>query len=256
MVKKTFGELAHRKYKAPPLVEAVCEFRVPADVVWDIAMPGLFYEKVRDLYPDRKTRIVPGVEVTQEKDSLTQRLMAAEHLTFHAPEGTKFLQVGPRVVSAHCLPPYPSWQGFRPTVEKCYGSLLELAELKTLQRIGLRFVNRTELEKETVELTDYFAYGPLIGDALPQAIGPTQVTTLFPFQEDRDLCRVVFSTGVPTESQKQSFVLDIDYFLNKPGAVKAAEALDWVEVAHTTVEQLFEGCLTDRLREVFQPAQS
>ncbi|MGC8838175.1 MAG: hypothetical protein ACP5UM_07135 [Anaerolineae bacterium] len=35
-----------RKYKDPPLMEAVCEFRLAADSPWDLTIPGLIYEKL------------------------------------------------------------------------------------------------------------------------------------------------------------------------------------------------------------------
>jgi hypothetical protein len=34
--------------------------------------------------------------------------------------------------------------------------------------------------------------------------------------------------------------------------VKPAEALAWVEEAHSQVEEVFEGCITDKLREMFE----
>jgi uncharacterized protein (TIGR04255 family) len=47
-------------------------------------------------------------------------------------------------------------------------------------------------------------------------------------------------------------MLDIDYFLVQPGAVKVVDALAWVEEAHSRVEEVFEGCITDELREMFE----
>jgi uncharacterized protein (TIGR04255 family) len=51
--------------------------------------------------------------------------------------------------------------------------------------------------------------------------------------------------------EKISFRLDIEYFLAKPRAVEVADAIAWVEEAHSRVEEVFEGCITDKLREMF-----
>jgi uncharacterized protein (TIGR04255 family) len=47
-------------------------------------------------------------------------------------------------------------------------------------------------------------------------------------------------------------MLDIDYFLAQPRAVEVAQSLQWVEKAHTRVEEIFDGCITNRLRELFE----
>jgi hypothetical protein len=33
--------------------------------------------------------------------------------------------------------------------------------------------------------------------------------------------------------------------------VEVADAIAWVEEAHSRVEEVFEGCITDKLREMF-----
>jgi uncharacterized protein (TIGR04255 family) len=46
-------------------------------------------------------------------------------------------------------------------------------------------------------------------------------------------------------------VLDIDYFLSHAGAVSLSESRDWLQIAHDRVEEVFEGCIKDPLRERF-----
>lgn len=47
-------------------------------------------------------------------------------------------------------------------------------------------------------------------------------------------------------------MLDLDYFLAKPGQVALDDLLEWVEAAHSRVEKVFEACITDRLRQMFE----
>lgn len=53
-------------------------------------------------------------------------------------------------------------------------------------------------------------------------------------------------------SEKSAFMLDINYFLAQPLAVKVSDILGWVEEAHSRVVDVFEGCITERLRELFE----
>jgi uncharacterized protein (TIGR04255 family) len=46
--------------------------------------------------------------------------------------------------------------------------------------------------------------------------------------------------------------LDFDFFLAKSQTVSIKQALEWVDNAHQEVEKIFEGCINERLREIFQ----
>jgi len=47
-------------------------------------------------------------------------------------------------------------------------------------------------------------------------------------------------------------ILDLDYFLVKPGEVALDNVFEWVDVAHDRVEKAFEACITDQLRQRFE----
>ncbi|MGQ0654564.1 MAG: TIGR04255 family protein [Betaproteobacteria bacterium] len=42
-----------KKYKNPPIIEAICEFRFSETSPWDLTIPGLIYELVKDKFPKR-----------------------------------------------------------------------------------------------------------------------------------------------------------------------------------------------------------
>ena len=49
-------------------------------------------------------------------------------------------------------------------------------------------------------------------------------------------------------------VLDLGYFLARPDQVSQDCVFEWVGVAHNHVEEVFEACITDRLRQMFEEA--
>jgi uncharacterized protein (TIGR04255 family) len=130
-------------------------------------------------------------------------------------------------------------------------SLQAAIEVQGLERIGLRYINHIELPAQGVELAEYFEFYPSIGQRLPQQMVAFLTAVEFSYADGRDHCRVEL-TRIPALGGRSLFRLDIDYFLARPGAVKPAEALAWVEEAHSQVEEVFEGCITDKLREMFE----
>lgn len=240
----------NRKYANPPIVEAVCEFRLGPDTRWDLTVPGLFYERVKHDFPHREQRAVQEVELIQEPQGLQQRIRTTERVLLFAQNRRMLIQLGPRLLVINALKPYPTWQGFKPYLEKAWEKLREAVEVGGLERIGLRYINQIELPEETVEMEDYFEFYLFVGSRLPQHMSSFIAGAEFPYAEGRDRCRVQL-TSASGGGEKSAVILDIDYFLARPRAIAPADAMEWIENAHSAVEEMFEGCITDRLRQHF-----
>lgn len=238
-----------RKYANPPIIEAVCEFRVSKNTPWDLTIPGLFYEKVNSSFPVKEQRVIQEVEFQQGPEGVQYYIRSSERIFLFAQDRKSFVQLGPRLVAVHCLAPYPTWEGFRPKIENAWNGIREVVEVNSLDRIGLRYINRIALPATAFRLEDYFGFYPFLAKNLPQEIGSFAMTVEFVYPERPDRCRVRLSTG--EDPQVSSVVLDIDYFLASPGGVTCGQALQWIDQAHMQVEAIFEGCITDRLRNTF-----
>lgn len=241
-----------RKYANPPLVEAVCEFRFTPDTQWDMTIPGLVYEKLKDEFPRREQRLFQEIELIQGPDGLQRQIRTSERIVFLMEDRKTFVQIGPRLLAINCLAPYPTWAGFKPKIVKAFEALMDTTDVKGLQRVGLRYINLIEIPSSQIKLEDYFQFYLFLGPELPQVMVNFIVGCEFRYAHDRDLCRVQLITTPSGSSERPAFTLDIDYFLAQPKGIKPEEVAEWVEQAHNEIEQIFEGCITDRLRELFQ----
>lgn len=240
-----------RKYKNPPVVEAVCEFRLTQDTPWDLTIPGLFYERVKTAFPHREQRVVQEVDLTQEPQGLQQRIRTSERVLLFTQDRKMLIQLGPRLLVVNALRPYPTWQGFKPRIEMAWSELQRVVEISGLERIGLRYINRIKLPEKDVKLDKYFGFYLTLGPRLPKNIVSFIAVAEFLYNEDRDRCRVRLEPARDS-AEESTCMLDIDYFLARSRAVEVADALQWVEEAHSRVEEVFEGCITDRLRALFE----
>lgn len=241
-----------RKYLNPPIIEAVCEFRLAHDSKWDLTIPGLVYEKVTNEFPNKEQRLIQEVEFTQSPQGIQQQIRTSERVLFLTNDRKTFIQVGPHFLAINCLKPYPTWEGFKPWIEKAFSTLIETVDVERLQRIGLRYINRIEIPSRSIDLDNYFEFRPFLGQNLPQNMENFIVQCLLPFFDGRDSCKVQLTNAVPERPDNISFLLDLDYFLAQAQTVSANQALEWVEDAHQKVEEIFEGCIAERLREIFQ----
>jgi len=241
-----------KKYKNPPIVEAICEFRFEPDSPWDLVMPGLIYEKVRDTFGKRRQKKEIGWHIEPKVESIVQRVQTRDLMQFLREDESALAQVGPHLLSVNHLKPYRSWQEFLPLIRKGFEAYCEVVEPTNIQRIGLRYVNRIEIPHPRVELEDYFEFYPYVGSNLPQEHGPFTVGIQVPCEDSRDILKVVLTSANTKTLDTMAFILDLDYFLVQPEKAALDQIFEWVDVAHNHVEDAFEACITDRLGQIFE----
>jgi len=244
-----------RKYKKPPIIEALCEFRFVPGEEWDITFPGLFYEKVRDDFPKKRTsRRMQFRAISEAEDPHIQQEIT-EFIQFLQEDEKVLVQVAPNLLSVNHLKPYPTWNEFRPMILDNLCKYREVANPKGITRIGLRYINRIELPGEDIELEEYFDFYPHLGNKLPQEHGSFIVGVQLMFEGGRDILKLELASEKYERPRAFTMLFDLDYFLNKPDGVSMDKIEEWIEIAHTRVEETFEACITEKLRRLFEEVQ-
>jgi uncharacterized protein (TIGR04255 family) len=239
-----------KRYKEPPVIEAICEFRFQPDPPWDLAIPGLLYSKLRDDFPKR--RRASSLEATRlaGPEGIEQQWTQVEKLQLVQEDENTIVQVSPYLLAVNRLRPYPGWEQFLPLVSKSLSAYQEVASPKGLQQITVRYINRFNLER-SVPLEDYFDFYPFTGENLPQRIGSFIVGIQTLYEDGRDVLQMEMHTVVSDDPDTYSMVLDLIYFLGQPGAVGFEDVFGWLDTAHSHIEDVFEGCLKEPLRARF-----
>ena len=245
-----------KKYKNPPVVEAVCEFRFEPSGRWDLTVPGLVYEKLKGAFPKRRAAKLLEASVEVGQQGVEQKLTTMEGMEFLRDDEKAFVRVAQDMLSVHQLRPYPAWPQFVPLIRQGFEAFCEVAKPNGLHRIGLRYVNRIEIPTASVELEEYFHFHPSVGPDLPQEYGRFLVAIEIAYDGQRDMLRLQAIGPPVAPATSVVAILDLDYFLAQPGGIRLNEVFEWLQTAHTRVEVVFEGCITDRLRGIFEEIQT
>jgi uncharacterized protein (TIGR04255 family) len=103
-----------------------------------------------------------------------------------------------------------------------------------------------------IETTEYFEYYPRLPQSLKQEHGPFAMRVLHAFEGGTDLMSVHMGHTKSNGGEALGIALDLDYFLAEPGKVELDKGMEWVSRAHQNVEIVFEACITDKTRELFE----
>ena len=221
-----------RKYKNSPIIEALCEFRFEAGTPWDLTIPGLLYERIRQTFPGKRPAKHFEVTLAPTPGQVKHQLVATDRMQFLREDEKALLQVDRDLLVVNHLKPYPTWTEFLPLIRQAFKAYGDVANPKGLRRIGLRYINRIEIPGPRVELEDYLNFRPFVGAGLPQDFASFIVGIEIPYDNSRDRLRLQATTAAAQPPGAVAIMLDLDYFLAQPGQASLETVFEWLDAAH------------------------
>ena len=243
-----------RKYRNPPIVEVVAEFRFVPSGKWGDHLVDALHRKLQPRFPLRRSMSEMNIApAARENPSLFVEIQHG--VRFFRKDERAFVQVYPYRISIHHLAPYPHWEGFRPLILDVFAAIRDLVPGLSIERLGLRYINRITIPRDPLKFPDYFTLYPHIGSSLPRTHKAFAVYLLFPFEGNRDALHLRLGSGEVSEGKQADVLLDLDYFLAHPESLTEDRIPDWMDTAHRHIVKVFEGVITDRLRAQFEEVE-
>lgn len=250
--------MTRRQYSNSPIEEAVCEFRFAPGQAWNFTVPGLFYEKVRDLYtgePSEKNSIATEFKFSRMQ-AVNPEVTVVQDLPkflFPCADGTKLVGVGPDALSIHSLRPYEGWDEFSKRIEQAFQFYLEVAKPVGIIRISLRYINRIVVSSpdQAIELSDYVNIYPQLPDSVPSRMSKFVTQTELIYEDIPARLAITLSDSEPQPGEVV-FILDLDIaqaWVEKP--LSFEEVLSNLYELKSRQGQAFESLITNRTRELF-----
>lgn len=240
------------QFRHPPIVEAICEFRFSPETKWDPTIPGLLYEKLNTHFPIKESRINQMIEFKIDNNGLQHMVKNPNQMAvFLANDRKSLVQVGDNKLSIHHLKPYPGWENFRPKIQNTYEIFNSIVEIKGIDRLALMYIDKIEIPGHNVDMKQFFNFMPQLGSGFTQSFTDFVMGCDFPYHDKRDICKLQLTSALPEKKTNTAYVMTTEYFLSKKKAVPKDAALNWVDEAHSVVHDLFESCITEKMKDIF-----
>lgn len=162
------------------------------------------------------------------------------------------MQVGADLLVVNRLKPYNGWHKFKPEILKHLKTYTDIAISKGFRRIGLRYINKINIKLMSVKLEDYFNFYPNVPEDIPQIHAGFLTRIEIPYENNRDKMLLTLGSTTPEDTDIISIMLDLDYILSRPEGISLDEAQEWLEKAHSSVYEIFESCIKEKCRILFE----
>ena len=249
-----------RRYKSPPIEEAVCEFRFKPDRDWDFTIPGKLQTKFGDEYtgkPREQKVVEVGLETQEGKPSNLRYGEGLARVQLVTKSEKRMIGVGPDLLSIHMLRPYqdPShpkrsgWDEFESRISEALDAYWSVAQPVGVNRIGIRYINKIIVPGKTVRVEEYLRCALPDLNELPDRLNSFVGRMDYAYPDGVRLILSQGSVGAP--SDHIGFLLDLDVIWETAEPVKRDATLKTVADLRARERSAFETVITDKTRDLF-----
>ncbi len=239
-----------RQYPRPPIVEAVIEIRI------GVPVSARDSERLRDRFKRRyeKIDVLNTIEVmVTGAAEVSQRALPVGYKMTSA-SGTDIILLNQAAISTIRLAPYPGWTTFVAAAQENFDVFTKVAGRPPITRLGVRFTNRVDIPNaklEGGEIGEFFTVG-IAAHAIASTIGEYYFN--FNGLHPGTGAKMFVQNGVaqPALLDHTSILLDIDASFDSDVPQRIDELWQRIEVLRTAKNAIFESCITDKCRELFQ----
>ena len=248
-----------RRYKNPPIEEALCEFKFEPSVEWDFTIPGKLHTRLLKDYPGKPQQqelLEFGLEIADSQPASVSHSKKFGRVQLITEDGKRIVGVGSDVLSIHMLRPYQNprqpdqsgWDEFYPRLEKALNSYWEVAEPKGVNQIGIRYINRIVIHSP-FDIEEYLRCSPREIEGLPDNIRGFFSRIEYIYDDETNLALSQGSIDAP--SGDIALLLDLDVIWKPAQAVTQEDSMVKTQALRNLEREAFESVITDKARELF-----
>jgi uncharacterized protein (TIGR04255 family) len=237
-------------YNRPPIIEAVIDLKFEGDLS----------ERDLERLHDRFKSGYPSIE---EKKTIQVDLSAGGVVTRSSPAGFKMtakngvdlVLVNSDSIGSVRFAPYETWDNLIAVAKDNFDTFTKVVGRKIIVRIGARFINRIDIPVGQIEgkpLREFFRIGVALPTEISSEFGDYSLAVTGVELTTGSGFSIRTGIGPPVLLDHVSISLDIDVFWDKNIPSRLDELWKKTDVLRSAKNSVFENCITDHVRELFQ----
>lgn len=244
-------------WKNPPILEATLDIRASLPASLGIAQLEDFSEGLEDRFPIKlpmKT-VQFGFEEHAGEPLAAQVPVSDTHgFRFQSDDGQKVVQVHRAGFTFSRVGNYDTWTNFSQEAHELWQRYLSVAEPETVQRLGLRYINRLPipLDDQPVDFKDYIRTTPEIAPEVPQELLAFSMRLVIPSTDRTSLATLIQVMEPPVPgSGILPLIFDIDAFKQEAFEPRSETIWEAFESLREFKNQIFYKSITDKTKRLF-----
>jgi uncharacterized protein (TIGR04255 family) len=239
------------QYENAPITEALIDIRVELPSGVTLKTLEAVHDKVKQVYPGKKKRVYVQGQFSAGDEVGAVAKQTVMGFALATKNGKQIFQVRLDGFTFSRLRPYGNWGDLRDEGRRLWELYREAVSPQKITRVAVRYINQIDIPVRAIDYKDYFRTAPEVSPVLPQELSGFFMQLHFP-QPDLGGLLILTQTAVPPpRPNMNSVILDLDVFKDGVEIASDDEVWELLETLRNRKNEFFEGCLTDKARELF-----
>lgn len=243
------------RYPHAPINEAILDIRCLFTNPIGLELLSSIHENFSKDYPIKEDIILTSAQITFAQGKLISSADEPQIVgyKFKSEDGLMVCQIKPDGFTFNLLDKYISWEDFSKKAFAAWKMYKDNTQPIQTPRIALRYINKINLpfDDNKVEFDDYIVTMPPIPKGLPQTLNHFFVQLNVPGPANENVVITQTIDRNPTLGDSIPFLLDID--VSKTESFSSEyELSDEFEALRKLKNEVFESCIKDKTRKLFQ----
>lgn len=240
-----------RHYPRAPITEAIIDIRVRLPESVGVDELEKCHESIREQYPGKARR-----DFAEGRFEVGKRVGASASqrpvgFLFKSQDGKQVFQARLNGFTMSRLAPYESWEPFRSEARRLWDIYRQTVSPEAVVRLAVRYINRIDIPTPFDDFDQFLRTIPVVSSDLPQALSGMFMQLTIP-QPDIDCVALLNEALIePAMPDVASIILDIDLFRTENPPQEEAEIWEFFEILHDRKNDVFEACITEAARKLF-----
>ena len=243
---------AHRRYANAPITEALIDIQVslPPDV--KLAAFDDVYNRVKADYPSRGDAKLVGATLSFGEQVSASAKQDQIGYILRTKDGKNVVQVRLNGFTFSRLRPYEHWDALRDEARRIWDIYRDVARPIKVTRVALRYINQFDIGVP-MDFRDYFRTFPEVSSDLPQQLSGFLMQVQIPREDFKGFILLTQTMVPPPDEKTASVILDIDTYRQEVDFASDGELWRFLEQLRDRKNEVFEGCITNRTRQLIGP---
>jgi len=240
-------------YRNSPITEAIIDIRVEVTSESKVETLDPIYDLIRANYPQREEVMFFQGQFVMRPDVAPTSIQTKQGYLYRSSDGKYVLQTRINGFTLSRLPPYENWVSFRTEARRLWIIYKRIANPAKATRVAVRSINRIDIPPFT-DLKEYFKTFPEVSPDLPQSLTGYVMQLLIAQEDLGGMLSLIQAIVPPPRREVASINLDIDLYKESTSEFTSdKEIWEFLEVLRDRKNRVFEGCITDNARNLFEP---
>lgn len=230
-------EAVLRNYTRPPIVEAIVGFRYADISPWTES----HWRRMAEAFGDELPLVLPMKDLSVHIDVAAQEAQTSAQpigLLLGSQAGHRRITLMNHAVFAHCIGPYPGWSTLLLFVETLRNVVADVASTAKTNLAEVRYIDRMEVPTDA-DIWEYLAIRPPFPNL--EAVGGFSYSTAFGMDGVQGVLNIARRAPHMVEYDVTvSTDCDDETWRSRTGHL------------HEAQREMFEACITDSMRELFE----